>query len=68
MNKNKIFAIVSAAILVVALIVLIIGYYLEGTNILEFLGSKWAMYVYTAIGVWLVIATIFIVKEKVNKL
>lgn len=68
MKKNKIFLIVSAIILVVALIVLVIGYYIVGTNFLDYLGSKRAIYVYTAIGVWLVVAIGLFLKDKVSKL
>lgn len=67
-QKNKIFIIVSAIILVVALIGLIVGYYIAGTNFLEYLQSKWAVYIYVAIGVWVVIALGFVIKEKVSKL
>ena len=67
-KSNKIFTFISAGILLIALIILIIGYYLSGVNLLEFLISKWAMYVYTGLVVWVVIAIIYIVKEKVKKL
>lgn len=67
-KKDKIFVITSIAILLVAFAGLIIGYHLAGTNLLEFLGTKYAMYIYTALGVWLVVAIIYIVKEKVRKL
>lgn len=67
-QKNKLFTIVSAIILVVALAGLIIGYYIAGTNFLDYLQSKWAMYIYTGIAIWIVVATIYIIKEKINKL
>ena len=67
-NKDRIFIIVSVGILVVALAILIIGYYLAGTNLLEFLKTKYAMYVYMGIGVWVVVAVIYLIKEKVIKL
>lgn len=67
-NKDRIFIIVSVGILVVALAILIIGYYLAGTNLLEFLKTKYAMYVYMGIGVWVVVAVIYLIKEKVKKL
>lgn len=68
MKRNKIFAIVSAIIFVVALVVLIIGYYITGTNFLEYLGSKWAMYIYTCIAIWLVVAIGIFIKDRVSKL
>ena len=67
-NKDRKFIIVSVGILVVALAILIIGYYLAGTNLLEFLKTKYAMYVYMGIGVWVVVAVIYLIKEKVKKL
>lgn len=68
MKKNKLFVIVSAIILVVALVGLIIGYYIAGTNFLEYLGSKWAMYIYTCVAIWLVVAIGILIKDKVRKL
>ena len=68
MNKNKIFTIVSIVILLLALVGLIIGYYMAGTNFLDYLQSKWAMYIYTGIAIWVVVAVVYIVKEKVSKL
>ena len=68
MKKNKLFVIVSAIILGVALVGLIIGYYIAGTNFLEYLGSKWAMYIYTCIAIWLVVAIGIFIKDRVSKL
>lgn len=60
-KRNKIIVIISAIMLVLALVFIILGFALSGYDILAWFGSKWAIWIYVIVGLWILfIAYVFI--------
>lgn len=66
--RNKIFIIVMALLLVFAILLIAIGYACIGLNIFEWLSSRWAFWIYTAIGIYGLASISLIVWDKIKKL
>lgn len=54
-KRNRTLIILSVVWLILGLGFLILGYILSGTDILAWFTSKWAMFVYTFLGVYLLV-------------
>lgn len=60
--------ITAALFAVTAVVFLIVGFSMAGTNILEWLGSKWAMLFYITFGVYALIAIFIMIGDWIKRL
>ena len=69
MNKrNKIVLILLAIFAALALLFLILGFALSGNDIIAWLGSKWAMWVYVILGTYLLVIAFIIISDKIRRM
>lgn len=66
--KDKVFLIVMISFLVVAVLLIVIGYACIGLNIIEWLYSRWALWIYTAIGVFALFYVSLKIYDRIKKL
>ena len=69
MNKrNKIVLILLASFAALALLFLILGFALSGNDIIAWLGSKWAMWVYVILGLYGLFIFLFWISDKIRRI
>ena len=66
--RRKIFIISAIVLLVIAVALNVIGYACIGANILEWLTSTYAIWIYVFLGLYFVIFLILEIKDRVSKL
>ena len=66
--RRKIFLISAIVLLVIAVALIVIGYACIGANILEWLTSTYAVWIYVFLGLYFVIFLILEIKDRVSKL
>ncbi len=67
-KRNKIILIISCIFLVIAGILLILGFYLSGADIIGWLSSKWAMWIYIILGLYLGTLLFIFIGDKIKRL
>lgn len=66
--RNKIFLIVLISLLVLAVILIIVGYVIIGADILSWLTSRYAMWVYVGISLFLMLWLVLEIKDRIKRL
>lgn len=66
--RRKIFLISAIVLFVIAVALIVIGYACIGANILEWLTSTYAVWIYVFLGLYFVIFLILEIKDRVSKL
>ncbi len=66
--RNKIFTIVLISLIVIAIIGMAIGYALTGADVIAWLYSRWALWVYTGLGVFIFVWIVLELYERIKKL
>lgn len=66
--RNKIFTIVLISLLAVAVGGIAIGYVVIGTNVLEWFSSRWAIWIYTGVGIFAFIWMALELKDRISNL
>lgn len=67
-NRNKILIILGSILIIAAIVFLIVGFALSGTNILAWFGSKWAMWFYLFLGLYALVVCGFFILEWIKRL
>ena len=67
-KRNKIIIIVSAIFLVIAIAMLIVGFIIKDGNILWWFTSKWAMWFYVLLGLYLLFIAGLFINDKIRSL
>lgn len=66
--RNKIFTIVLISLIVIAIIGMAIGYALTGADVIAWLYSRWALWVYAGLGVFIFVWIVLELYERIKKL
>ena len=66
--RNKIFTIVLISLIVIAIIGMAIRYALTGADVIAWLYSRWALWVYTGLGVFIFVWIVLELYERIKKL
>ena len=67
-KRNRIIIIVSAIFLVIAIAMLIVGFIIKDGNILWWFTSKWAMWFYVLLGLYLLFIAGLFINDKIRSL
>ncbi|MCK9577167.1 MAG: hypothetical protein M0R51_14785 [Clostridia bacterium] len=66
--KDKIFLITLCSLVVIALIIMGVGYQVAGANVLAWFSSIWARWIYLAIGIFVLVYVSLKIYDRIKRL